>query len=309
MKYTQSPQPPKNMLKGFPRLELSRQPNRYRISKVPQLVLCYTVALLFSSSAHAVQYVNLGMESTSFDLDAVNIDTPTDVANVEAGNQTAYHFLEEDNDTYDMPFTGLSYNPWISGSISYEGSKSLGLRIPSTNTTKDRIELRAVHGVNDSYKLKFGQNRYFGFAIYIHPNSEPNASWLHCVQAWQRGAGFVPFTMGIYKSGNDFRFRMDARDSSGSTLLKTGSITPGQWYTFVFHFRPQHSTNGKIRCWRNGTSILDWTGSYGAEPGTGDNAVNGMDCRVGMYRDSQNSEQIFFVDNVKFASSKSQATP
>ena len=216
----------------------------------------------------------------------------------------------------DMPHDGTGES-WISGTMSYTGSRSIGLRADPSTGTVDRAEIRAVHGTSDTFALKNATTRYFGYAFMLHnqmtaPTGGANG-WLHIMQVWQRPdeslpqnqqlQGKVPFTLSLTPN---WHLKAQARTHTGVVgTWDLGSVSRGEWHTLVYELRPSYNGDGRggsIAIWLDGSQVLDLpTIDWGNPPAWG--YTEYYDVRCGLYRGAQNSRTIIMYDDVRYGTS------
>ncbi len=228
----------------------------------------------------------------------------------------AYHFLRGiaiGNDR-DMPADGESY-AWISPTMAYSGSRSIGLRAYPSFSPFDRVEIRAVHGAGDGFALQNATTRYLGYAFMLHPQMDAPTGWLHVMQVWQRPApdtaqsGKVPFTLSLT---HDLRLEAVARTHLDSTVIWRSAqpISKGDWHTLVYELRPSYNGDGHggaIAIWLDGVEVVRWVGDWGNPPEFG--YLDKFDVRCGLYRQGQNNHTIIMYDDILYATTKEAATP
>ena len=249
------------------------------------------------------------------------------------GEDLFYHFYNEDNEKHDIPSQGDQVSIWLSGSQAFVGRRSLGLRVRKSQGTKDRIELRPVHGTTDSYALSYGQTRWFGYAIKFHKNSEIPTGWVHITQMWQRpypgridDIKAVPMTVSLKKNAETLQMYVALRNGVDKTVVATRpdetldtqlsnnviDLPQGRWNTLVYGLTPSHvedDRTGNIQVYLNGQLVVDHDGDYGVVPGETTGRQETFDLRVGIYREAQPTETIMFVDEVKYGNSRDAVTP
>jgi hypothetical protein len=297
-------------------------------------ILCTSIlAAGFAMSLQAGTQVNLGFETDASIETWLNGDNPSAGNN---GTQTFYHGLNEDGVRYDMPTCGVNVAgsiPTFTTSEKKAGSRSLSLKIEPSTQTKDRLELRAIHRDKPN-ALTFNETRYFGYALYIHPQSQHPTGWLHFTQVWQLHIDStdpqyqapatgdiqaVPFTMSFLENRGSWKWRANARSENGSVNLGEGTVTTG-WNTFIYAFKPRHTgstENGSVKIWVNSTNVntptISWAGRWGVKPTLSGSGYSGsgttMDIRVGMYREAQNKKQHFLLDQVKVGTAFTDVLP
>lgn len=226
-----------------------------------------------------------------------------------------YHFLRNNpiGPDRDIPIDGQGHL-WISGTMAYTGSRSIGTRaFPSTGTGSDRVEVRGVHG-NDVFALRNATTRYFGYAFMIHPQMDPPTDWIHVMQVWQRPTGEipangrVPFTVSMNRN-----FRLEARARThleGEAMWLSDPIEKGKWHTLVYELRPSYNGDGRggmIAIWLDGVEVARRDGDWGNPPSLG--YTETFDVRVGIYRGAQNTDAIIMYDDILFATTREDATP
>ncbi|WP_170288187.1 heparin lyase I family protein [Marilutibacter maris] len=216
----------------------------------------------------------------------------------------------------DMPADGDYVAAWISGTMSYTGGRSIGLRAyPSVGPNRDRIEIRAVHGDNDGFRLANATTRYFGYAFMLHNQTQApiGTSDAHIMQVWQRPSGSVqqgkvPFTLSL---GNDYRLHAKARTHVGTwNIWHSEPVSKGEWHTLVYELRPSYngdSQSGTIAIWFDGVEVTRWVGDWGNPPSLG--YTEYFDVRCGIYRSAQNTHTIIMYDDVRFGLTRESVTP
>jgi hypothetical protein len=223
--------------------------------------------------------------------------------------------------------------PWLSPSQHYLGSKSIGMEIDPqavyASGDVDKVNHRLSSG-NDSFALGFGGiKRYTGFALEL-PSANfqiPEAGRKLMLAQWWQGSPYgPPVRMEITNATTSvvtFRFWVLNNDTLGNPSavpidIGGGTIPFDEWNTFVVMLIPDYTGNGQIKVWQNGTQIIYWIGKVGYDPATkpytGDTSgisypnLN-FDVFYGPYRDRQNKKHQVFYDEIKFASTYSEAAP
>ena len=259
------------------------------------IIVCLTISY-FSVSVYALTWANIDLEN----------------ATVYCGTSQLY----DDSQYFNLELEGDDYNcPWITGSSYYDGNYALGMRLyPDSDNYKDRTEITACH-MTDSYALKFGKIRYFGFAMCINNSSSdwPLDVPVHFMQAWQANSGMgcgVPLHCTL-ETDTVLRFHITGRDDAGAyALIPSTEISKGYWHTFVFRLAPNHNQmtgTGNVKVWYDGNLLVDWNHDWGCEPqGV---VTDDWMIRCGLYRGESDNNLVAIFDNVRIASSVDEATP
>jgi hypothetical protein len=81
---------------------------------------------------------------------------------------------------------------------------------------------------------------------------------------------------------------------------------------------PDHTGAGRIKVWQDSAVVIDWVGKVGYDPSTipyhdpppGTRSPNNaFDVFYGPYRNTQNTRQQMFFDEIKFSDSYAAAAP
>lgn len=198
------------------------------------------------------------------------VDIGTEAARVveDLGNP----LLLEDGDSFFIEAEGTGWCwPWMSTGQPYTGTKSLVMRLDANDGVdpKDRMELTVVHDA-DTYEYHFGQDRFFGFAMFINPSvrreasvveaisskefshydnargedfsTMPTIEQVHFSQWWQGDAavvGGVPLVLTLMPGFDPPQWRAVANDQVGGgyTVVPNTPITVGEWHTFVIEVK------------------------------------------------------------------------
>lgn len=119
-----------------------------------------------------------------------------------------FHFWDEGSRRYNLPAEGDAPAPEVVEDPLRPGNHALRLGIgPTADGIKDRLEFRLKTGYTDTEPLRFGEDRWWGWSLYLDPESEPPAAgdWVHFAQLWQ------PSTVGPVQSGSAGRCPPPAR--------------------------------------------------------------------------------------------------
>jgi hypothetical protein len=265
-----------------------------------------------------------GFTPLHLDFDA---DASLELNAVQGGGTLRYHFYTEDGQKFDMPARGAGAEPVLSTEQAASGDTSLKLSTAGNDgTDRDRLELRLKHGRGDEglgrEPFRFGQDRWYGFKIYIDPASapaRPNGRWTHVHQLWQpvKNAGSKPGGWGIpmavsfkpVAAGEEPSFTLEAvaKSDGRRSQFTLGTLEPGQWHELTFNVMLSHSTDeidGHFRVWLDGEPTVNETVDIGNTPEVIDEldfkAYDAMDVRFGLYRKQQAGDQTLYLDDVWF---------
>ena len=243
--------------------------------------------------------------------------------------------LTEDGVTYaciykPVPQASWVRTPWISPTQAYTGDHSIGLEVdPQTDYASgavDKVQQRLSSG-DDSFALTWGVKRYTGFAVELpSANFQIPTDRLMIAQWWQ-GAPYGPpvrieitndttnvVTWKVWVLNNDTL----GNPSAEPIVIDGGTIPFDTWTTFVVMLIPDYTGSGQIKVWQNGTQVIDWTGKVGYDPSTipynnppagTANPNNAFDVFYGPYRNTQDTKQQMFFDEIKFTDTYSEAVP
>ncbi len=246
------------------------------------------------------------------------------------------------NNTFRVATQGYPdyLHSWISASIANEGQKSLGveLKTPPPPTIfpwqsdpkyeKQRIEFEISNG--DYYTQHLEESRYYGVAIYIHPQSDnvlkKGAIFM---QAWQSHdttySKHPPFSL-RFKDGSAYQWEVHvSHDTKTDTRYTTGTdetiytsptgLTKGAWHEFIVWFKPSVQSQGAVRVWHNGTLAVGQTNqrNFGYVPqSTFPIMNNSFAVRFGLYRQPEPdlpTHIILMFDQAKFGTSYESVDP
>lgn len=238
---------------------------------------------------------------------------------IARGNNGWYHFYHEDGDRSNVPTDDTANGDiFLTSDIAYTGDQSIAFQLfEHTNTFKDRVELQIAEWHRGS-ALKFGDERFVGYRIYIDDISGPFKR--HFMQVWQPNCGSkVPFTMTFTNEHGDWRWEASARDFDMTDNFATQPISKGQWHTFVFRFLPHYdeeSQDGEIEIWLNGKIVASYIGPWSEKPGNilpgYDPVKDTMTIRCGLYGGPggvHRPEQSIAFDDIRMGTTFSEANP
>lgn len=268
-----------------------------------KLVVCL-LACCFAASCVANNLVYVDVEDVSW----------TD------GDRDDRWYLEDNDTVFQMPFAGYNYDAWISSTMYNEGSYGLGMKILQNTPTNDRDRMEfCIVDNQDSYTLHFGETRYVGFAMYIHPQHQTPNGWCYFMQVWQAHDTSNPKHPPLalkWKTNDGTKWRLvkeDDSDNGTEEVIYTSStdLTKGVWHEFILKLVPSYNgdgTGGGVTLWLNGDEVINESFDWGYDP-----TVSGMedrfDIRVGIYRYRQNTKQILVFDQLKYGTTYSSADP
>ena len=221
---------------------------------------------------------------------------------------------------------------WISPTIANEGNRSFGvwLRHHPTLQEKQRVEFEIAN--RDYYTQYLEQSRYYGVAVYIHPQSpdvlERGAVFM---QAWQYHdttySKEPPFSL-RFKDGSAYQWLVnvskdvpgvDSRYTSGTkeTIYTSPSgLAKGVWHEFIVWFKPSTTSAGAVRVWHNGgVPVVSQTHqrNFGYAPrATPPSMEKAFAVRYGAYRTSvpdQAGDIILLFDQGKYGTSYQSVDP
>lgn len=230
---------------------------------------------------------------------------------------------------------------WISPSISNEGGRSLGVELMApaaagTLTTPDpfekqRIELELASSVysSNALHLNLDDSRYYGFAVYIHPQSDDVLRHgLIFTQVWQRhvtksggGVSHQPAFALRFVDGTDYRWIAEiSNDETGPDNPTTVYSSPvglvkGVWHEFIVRIRPSAIGQGAVQVWHNGELALSISQSSGQNIGyapLSSKVFSDFAVRVGAYHKPQPdhpTHAILMFDQAKFGLSYASVDP
>lgn len=229
-----------------------------------------------------------------------------------------------------VPQASWVRTPWISPSQAYSGSHSIGLevdpQVPTTQGEVDKVQQRISSG-NDSFALTWGVKRYTGFAVKLpSANFQIPTDRLMIAQWWQGSPYGPPVRIEITNDTTDqvtWKLWILNNDTLGNPsatpiVVDGGTIPFDTWSTFVVMLIPDYTGNGQIKVWQDGTQVIYWTGKVGYDPSTipyknppagTANPNNAFDVFYGPYRNTQNTKQQMFFDEIKFTDTYSEALP
>jgi hypothetical protein len=227
----------------------------------------------------------------------------------------------------EAPNVSTDVNAWISTSISYEGNKSFGARLYDVpgNLAKSRVEFEMSNG--NVHPQTMETNRYYGFAVYIHPQSQNTIiKPTKFFQAWQNhDVSFAkePALAIDFVDNASYKWRVKtSNDAVQNSVIytSTAGLTKGVWHRFVVRFKPSTTQSGAVTVWLNGTQIVSQLSNrnFGYQPtgsaGTPGAVLNEFQVRVGAYRGRDSSgvnlgQTILMFDNLKIGTTYSSVAP
>jgi hypothetical protein len=243
--------------------------------------------------------------------------------------------LTEDGVTYPCiykptPQASWVRTPWISPSQAYLGTHSIGVEIVAQPTfasgAVDKVEHRIASG-DDSFALTWGIKRYTGFAIELpRAEFEIPTDRLMIAQWWQGAPYGPPVRIEITNDTSDvvtWKLWILNNDTLGNpsaspVVVPGGTIPFDTWTTFVVMLIPDYHGTGQIKVWQDGAQVVEWTGKVGYDPSTTPYASpppgtpppnQAFDVFYGPYRNTQNTRQQMFFDEIKFADTYAAAEP
>ena len=228
-----------------------------------------------------------------------------------------YSFYDQDGRRYNLPAQGGTADPKLSDEQAREGEHSLKLHCGATEgDDRDRVEFRLKTGSTDDEPFRFGQERWYGWSLFIDPSSEtPDPGrWLHVGQLWQpstvgraakRVEWGIPGALSFLPSASDWALDVVLKSDGQREQFSFGTLEPGQWHDIVLNVKLSHShddTDGHYRAWVNGEPVVNEIVGIGNFPRVdGDfEAKDAMDIRMGMYRKNQPKTQTFYLDEIWF---------
>ncbi|MEM8494322.1 MAG: heparin lyase I family protein [Planctomycetota bacterium] len=239
---------------------------------------------------------------------------------VRGNGTTRYHFIDEDGRRFNLPALGSTAKPELSTEQARSGTHSLKLHAPPTTTSdsRDRLEFRFKQGSNDEVPFQFGQDRWYGYSLFIDPASDPPVSgkYVHVGQLWQpstvgelarQNEWGIPMAMSFLPNREGFVLSAVCKSDGKRSQFEIGQLETGVWHDLVFNVLLSHSKDdidGHFRVWLNGESVVDETVEVGNYPHNQDDgfwAGDAMDIRFGIYRRAQPLTQTMFLDDVWFA--------
>lgn len=220
---------------------------------------------------------------------------------------------------------------WISPTIANEGRRSFGawLRHHPTLQEKQRVEFEIAN--RDYYTQYLEQARYYGVAVYIHPQSPSVLSrGAVFMQTWQYHdttySKEPPFSL-RFKDGSDYKWLVnvskdvpgvDTRYTDGTkeTIYTSPSgLANGVWHEFIVWFKPSTNAEGAVRVWHNGTLAVSQTNqrNFGYAPrATSPVMEKSFAVRYGACRTSvpdQPGDIILLFDQGKYGTSYESVDP
>ncbi|MTI87754.1 MAG: hypothetical protein FH748_07280 [Balneolaceae bacterium] len=192
---------------------------------------------------------------------------------------------------------------WISLSMSSEGSRGFGVRLwdIESHESKTRVEFELSNGTNFPQHMQ--DFRFYGFSVFIHPQSDDIIKPTTFMQAWQNHdvsySRYPPLSL-QFKSGSDYKWSVltstggsapTDRPGNRSTIFTSkNGLEKGRWYRFVVGFKPSVDNSGAVKIWLDGTYQVGQTHqrNFGYPPvgekGTPGAILDEFQVRVGAYR-------------------------
>ncbi len=231
------------------------------------------------------------------------------------GNGIRYSFYDQDGRRYNLPTMGGVDDPTLSSEQARAGSHSLRIHCgPTEGDGRDRLEFRLKAGSTDEEPLTFGQDRWYGWSLYIDPASQPAPAgkYLHVTQLWQpstvgrmakRAKWGIPGAGSFLPGRDGFELDLVLKSDGAREQFSLGDLEPGQWHDIVFHVLLSHSKDDKrgyFQAWVNGEPVANEFVEIGNFPRDADGFVakDTMDIRMGLYRKNQQATQTFFLDEI-----------
>lgn len=304
--------------------KLARQLNTFLT-----VFLLVSVTLQFSPVVHAVAPLSYAGFETN------NLTGPTACGSISC--KWWYTNWNNINTNFRIPLQGASSyrTVWISTSQHNEGAKSLGVHLmtPPTPTTnpwnldpnweKQRVEFEISNSTYFTQHLD--DSRYYGFAMYIHPDTPALQKGAIFSQVWQSTSPgkHPPFSLRFQDNTNykwSVKVSVDsATDPDGyeySIYDSDYELARGVWHEFIVRFRPSATNQGAVQVWHNNTLRANISQSSGQDigyaPDTSPIVNDSFATRVGAYRQPEpniTTDIILFFDQIKFGLAKDDVDP
>lgn len=282
-----------------------------KMSKVLAIVLLLGFSIISPASAASNPLVYLGFE---------------DVSPLYQSEEDLKFLSSSNNKTFTIerqPAYPDYQIAWFSPSISKKGSRGLGVRLTEPpEKIKQRVELEFA-GKSLGNAPLMEQSRYYGFSMYIHPQSpDIQKDTSVFMQVWQNhdttASKQPPFALRFVENSNyKWRVEVSRDDITDPQVIFTSAsgLQKGIWHDFVIWFKPSVESAGAVRVWHNGVQQVSQTNqrNFGYEPRSSQPSVsNYFAARIGAYRTyvpGDDSEIITVFDEVKYGSSLEQINP
>jgi hypothetical protein len=198
------------------------------------------------------------------------------------------------------------------GTPAFKGAKSVKFRIPPNSAGSYKSQKTEVRASRVLYK--HGIDRYLGYALLLPSNAFGTPSKWTILSQWQQpgepscASGSRPILVFQMSSGDRSKINVLARKlGSGCsyTVMNLGSIPVeyDTWMNIVTHANFNAGGGGKVRIWKNGKKIIDWTGAIGY-PGN-----DGTQAKIGIYRGNQSQEHVAYFDEIRFGDNYASVDP
>lgn len=230
---------------------------------------------------------------------------------------------------FRLPVEGVpgTYTAWHSPTMANEGKKGLGIRLYDVTLcedTKQRVEFELSSWRYFTQHLE--ESRYYGVALYVHPQSDDIVKETVFLQAWQKHdlaePRYPPFQLS-FVPGSDYRWSVTMATGDPAPGAQTRIFTSqrglqkGRWYEFIVWFKPSVRESGAVRVWLNGSEQVAQTHrrNFGYRPrSTFPSVRDDFAVRFGAYRGRDGScnrlgDTILIFDQAKFGTSYQAVDP
>lgn len=225
--------------------------------------------------------------------------------------------LTQSGVTYGPVYQGSPTKPFVVTSDSFAGAAALGYQTPTDlSGSKERIE-HYLCLYNDPAGVNFTNARYIGYAVKLVDAGGGFLSSVIFTQGWQGSPWGPPVMLKITGgSASPYPLRLNIRnmttgpDSTTPDLnIWSGSLSSGIWHTVVLYIKPRLDNSGEVTLWLDGVQKVDWIGQLGYDPAQVSGALNGLDCKYGIYQVSTNNTKTFYFDEVRYGDTYASVDP
>lgn len=249
-------------------------------------------------------------------------------------NCCKYIYDSHNDNEFRIPHEGDwdDLHGWISPNKGYNSQRSFGVKLDSVDAcpSKQRVEFELSN--RNYYPQHMEESRYYGLAMYIHPQSQPIMKPTYFLQTWQNHnttyGRYPPFSL-RFLEGADYKWQVhmskgggepeDAPGTRRAIYTSPTGLAKGVWHTFVVWFKPSRRNAGAVRVWHNGDYKVEQTHpqnfGYSINNTRGQEVLDQFQIRFGAYRgrlcnpQTQFGNTILFFDEVRLGTTYDSVVP